>query len=106
MSDTNPTVTETERREEIPEEQPLSRAKAREYWRKNVRLIAVLMTIWFLVSFVAAILLAEPLTNVYIGEIPVSFWFAQQGAIITFVLLIFIYIWRMNKLDREYGVED
>lgn len=87
-------------------EQPLSREKAREYWRKNVRLIAMLMTVWFLVSFVAAILMAEPLTNVYLGEIPVSFWFAQQGSIIVFVLIILVYIWRMNKLDREYGVED
>ena len=78
----------------------------REYWRRNVRLIVGLFAIWFAVSFLAGILLARPLSDVYFGEIPLAFWFAQQGSIIVFVLLIFVYAWRMNKLDREFGVED
>lgn len=81
-------------------------ADAKEYWRRNVRLITGLFVVWFLVSFLAAIILARPLTEVQFGNIPVAFWFAQQGSIIVFVLLIFIYAWRMNKLDREFGVED
>lgn len=89
-------------------EQPkrIEQSKADEYWRRNVRLIAGLMAVWFAVSFGAAILLARPLANVSFGEVPVSFWFAQQGAIITFVVLIFVYARRMNKLDREFGVQD
>lgn len=101
-----PEASAVDRVEEQPEREQIDPAQAREYWRRNVRLIASLMAVWFLVSFGAAILAARPLSDVYIGEIPVSFWFAQQGAIITFVALIFVYAWRMNKLDREYGVED
>ena len=78
----------------------------KEYWRRNVRLITGLFVVWFAVSFLAGIILAEPLATIQIGQIPLGFWFAQQGSIIVFVLLIFIYAWRMNKLDREFGVED
>ncbi|WP_254543688.1 DUF4212 domain-containing protein [Halomarina pelagica] len=77
-----------------------------EYWRRNVRLIAGLFAVWFVVSFLMAILLAEPLSDVYLGNLPIPFWFAQQGSIIVFVVLIFVYARRMNKLDREFGVED
>lgn len=87
-------------------ETTIDRARAQEYWRRNVRLIATLLSVWFAVSFGAAILLAEPLSKVSIGQLPLSFWFAQQGSIYVFVLLIFVYAWRMNQLDREYGVED
>ena len=87
-------------------ESALSRADRREYWRRNLRLIGALFVVWFVVSFLAGIILARPLMNVYIGEVPVSFWMAQQGAIVVFVLLIFVYAWRMNRLDREFGVED
>ncbi|WP_248908035.1 DUF4212 domain-containing protein [Halocatena marina] len=78
----------------------------KEYWRRNLKLIAGLFVIWFIVSFLFGIILAEPLSNVYIGNIPVPFWFAQQGSIIVFVILIFVYARQMNKLDREFGVED
>lgn len=90
----------------VDERTQIDQAAAREYWRRNVRLIAGLMAVWFAVSFGAAILLAQPLNAVSIGSVPVSFWFAQQGSIIVFVALIFVYAWRMNKLDREFGVED
>lgn len=87
-------------------EEPLEEPDYREYWRRNLRLIGMLFTVWFAVSFLAAILLAEPLYEVPIGNVPLSFWFAQQGSIMVFVALIWIYVWRMNKLDREFGVED
>lgn len=79
---------------------------AQEYWRRNVRLIAGLLAIWFVVSFGAAILLARPLSGVNFGAVPVSFWFAQQGSIMVFVVIIFVYARQMNKLDAEFGVED
>jgi putative solute:sodium symporter small subunit len=77
----------------------------REYWRRNLRLMAVLLTIWALVSFGAGIVFVEPLNNLSLGGFPLGFWFAQQGSIITFVILIAVYVWRMDKLDQEYGVD-
>lgn len=84
----------------------LEESAVKEYWRRNVRLIIGLFVVWFAVSFLAAILLAEPLSNIQLGRIPLAFWFAQQGSIMVFVVLIFVYAWWMNKLDREYGVHD
>jgi len=78
----------------------------RAYWRQNLRLMAVLLTIWALVSFGAGIIFVEPLNNIVIGGFPLGFWFAQQGSIITFVLLIAIYVWRMDRLDKKYGIEE
>jgi len=81
-------------------------ARARqEYWRRNLRLMAVLLTIWALVSFGAGVVFVEPLNNISFIGFPLGFWFAQQGSIITFVLLIAVYVWRMDKLDKEYGVD-
>lgn len=77
-----------------------------DYWRKNLRLMAVLLTIWALVSFGAGILFVEPLNNISFIGFPLGFWFAQQGSIITFVILIAVYVWRMDKLDKEYGVDE
>ena len=81
-------------------------ADHRAYWRANLRLIAVLLTIWALVSYVFGILLVEQLNAWKIGDLPLGFWFAQQGAIYVFVLLIFIYAWQMDKLDRKHGVDE
>ncbi len=81
-------------------------ADHRAYWRANLRLICVLLTIWALVSYVLGILLVEQLNAWKIGDLPLGFWFAQQGAIYVFVLLIFIYAWRMDKLDRKHGVDE
>ena len=78
----------------------------RRYWRKNRRLIAVLLAIWFLVSYVFAILLAEVLYGFAVGRLPMSFWWAQQGSMFVFVLLVFFYSWRMDRLDREHDVEE
>jgi putative solute:sodium symporter small subunit len=79
-------------------------SKAREYWMANIRLVAVCLVIWFIVSFVFGILLVDPLNNIRIGGYKLGFWFAQQGSIYTFVALIFFYAHRMNILDRKYGV--
>jgi putative solute:sodium symporter small subunit len=76
------------------------------YWKANLRLLAILLTIWFVVSFGFGILLAQPLNAFSIGGYPLGFWFAQQGAIYTFIILIFIYAWRMNVLDRKFDVHE
>jgi putative solute:sodium symporter small subunit len=78
----------------------------KEYWKKNIRIILWLLVVWFLVSLFAGIILAEPLSNVTFFKLPLSFWFAHQGSIIVFVILIFVYAVRMDKLDKEYGVEE
>lgn len=76
------------------------------YWRANKILIAVLLTIWAVVSFGCAILLARPLYDVSVGEVPMSFWWAQQGSMVVFVLLIFVYAWIMDRLDSKYDVHE
>lgn len=77
-----------------------------EYWRKNLRLMAVLLVIWASVSFGAGILFVEPLNNISFIGFPLGFWFAQQGSILTFLALVAVYVWRMDRLDKEYGVEE
>jgi len=84
----------------------MNEAQRRDYWRRNLRLMAVLLSIWALVSFGAGILFVEPLNNIDFLGFPLGFWFAQQGSIITFVILIAIYVWRMDKLDAEYGIDE
>ena len=81
-------------------------AQRRAYWRRNLRLMGVLLAIWALVSYGAGILFVEPLNNLSIFGIPLGFWFAQQGSIVIFVLLIATYVWRMDKLDAEYGIDE
>jgi putative solute:sodium symporter small subunit len=81
-------------------------AKRQEYWRRNLRLMAILLTIWALVSFGAGIVFVEPLNNVNFMGVPLGFWFAQQGSILTFLALIAIYVWRMDKLDKEFGITE
>ena len=75
------------------------------YWAANVRIILISLVIWALVSFGFGILLRPALSGIAVGGTDLGFWFAQQGSIIVFLGLIFFYAWRMNKLDREYGVE-
>ncbi len=77
----------------------------RDYWRQNVRLMSVLLAIWALVSFGAGIFFADALNNIEIGGFPLGFWFANQGSILVFVALIAIYVWRMDKLDKKYGID-
>lgn len=83
-----------------------SKEDARTYWRRNIRLKIILMSIWFLVSFGFGIILVEPLNGIRLGGYKLGFWFAQQGSIFVFVILIFVYARRMAVLDREYDVHD
>ena len=80
--------------------------KRQAYWRANLRLVATCRSIWFIVSFGCGILLVEQLNTIRIGGFQLGFWFAQQGAIYVFVLLIFFYAWRMNRIDREFDVHE
>lgn len=76
------------------------------YWRANLRLMGILLTLWFVVSFGCGILLVEPLNQIRIGGFKLGFWIAQQGSIYFFVILIFVYVILMKRLDRQYGVAD
>ena len=76
------------------------------YWKRNLRLMVVLLAIWFAVSFGAGILFVEQLNAIVIGDFPLGFWFAQQGSIYTFVVLILVYALRMDRLDSEFGVDE
>jgi putative solute:sodium symporter small subunit len=81
-------------------------AAFKEYWKKNRILIAVLLAIWFLVSYVFAIFMARPLYELEVGQLPMSFWWAQQGSMFVFVILIFVYAFVMDRMDRKYDVHE
>ena len=85
---------------------PLNKQQAQEYWRRNVSLMVKLLVIWFVVSFGCGILLVDVLNQVQIGGYKLGFWFAQQGSIYVFLVLIFYYARKMAALDREFGVEE
>lgn len=76
------------------------------YWRANLRILAILMSIWFVVSFGCGILFVEPLNQIKLGGFKFGFWMAQQGSIYVFVALIFVYVKQMNKLDRKFNFQD
>lgn len=76
------------------------------YWKRNLRLVAGCLAVWFAVSYVFGILLVDELNAFSLGGYPLGFWFAQQGSIYVFVLLIFFYAWRMNRLDRRFDVHE
>ena len=76
------------------------------YWRKNLQYVAILLTIWFLVSFGCGILFVDVLDTIRFGGFKLGFWFAQQGSIYVFVLLIFVYVWLMNRLDRACQLDE
>jgi putative solute:sodium symporter small subunit len=76
----------------------------KKYWRKNISYVLILLTIWFLVSYVFGIFLVDELNSIRLGGFKLGFWFAQQGAIYVFVVLIFVYMWLMNRLDKEFDV--
>jgi putative solute:sodium symporter small subunit len=77
-------------------------SKKDSYWNENIRILIFLLSIWFLVSFGFGILLSDWLDQFQIGGFKLGFWFAQQGSIYVFIILIFIYIHLMNKLDKKY----
>ena len=80
--------------------------KKRSYWQDNLRLVAVCLVIWFAVSFGCGVLLVDVLNEIEIGGFQLGFWFAQQGSIYVFLVLIFFYVWRMTKLDKKHDVHE
>jgi len=84
----------------------MSNNKASEYWGKNLRYLTILLSIWFIVSYVCGILFVDQLNSIRLGGFKLGFWFAQQGSIYIFVVLIFVYVHWMNKLDKEYGFDE
>ena len=76
--------------------------KAKSYWKSNLKLLAVLLVIWFTVSFGFGILLVDQLNQIRIGGFKLGFWFAQQGSIYVFIILIFVYVFKMKRLDDNY----
>ena len=78
----------------------MNKDKRLAYWRANLRLVGLCLIIWFVVSYGFGILFVEQLNTIRIGGFQLGFWFAQQGSIYIFVLLIFFYAWRMNRIDR------
>jgi putative solute:sodium symporter small subunit len=84
----------------------MSEERNRAYWRANISLMLVLLAIWFSVSFLAGIIFVDFLDQFRLFGYKLGFWFSQQGSIYFFVALIFFYAWRMNALDKKFGVEE
>ncbi len=76
------------------------------YWKENIKYLVILLSIWFIVSFGCGILFREALNEFRLGGFKLGFWFAQQGSIYVFVILIFVYVRLMNKLDKKYGFDE
>ena len=89
-----------------PETGRYSASDGKAYWAANVRIIKISLIIWALVSFGFGILLRPLISGIQVGGSDLGFWFAQQGSILVFLAIIFFYAWKMNKLDREFGVEE
>ena len=89
-----------------PHATPPRTSEGEAYWKANLRLIVGCLIVWALVSFGFGILLRPMLSGISVGGTDLGFWFAQQGSILVFLVLIFFYAWRMNSLDRHYGVDE
>lgn len=79
---------------------------AQAYWKRNVRLLLILLSVWFFVSFGFGILFVDTFNQIQIGGFKLGFWFAQQGSQYVFIILIFIYVVKMNQLDREFKFDE
>jgi putative solute:sodium symporter small subunit len=82
------------------------RSSSTAYWAANVRVILISLAVWFIASFGMGIILRPMLMGIHVGGADLGFWMAQNGSIYVFLVLIFAYAWRMNKLDKEYGVDE
>ncbi len=82
----------------------MNKKLAQQYWKENLKYLFILLSIWFTVSFGFGILLVDELNQIKIAGFKLGFWFAQQGSIYVFVLLIFVYIYLMNRLDKKYNL--
>jgi putative solute:sodium symporter small subunit len=81
-------------------------SKTKAYWRKNIHLVLILLTIWFIVSYGMGILFADAMDNFKLFGFHFGFWMTQQGSIFCFVILTFVYVYKMNKLDHKYNVDE
>ncbi|AXH08971.1 hypothetical protein CP960_04535 [Malaciobacter halophilus] len=84
----------------------MSPEKAQAYWKENITTILKLLVVWFIVSFGCGIIFINELNAIEISGVKLGFWFAQQGAIYVFVILIFVYVKAMTKIDEKYGVDE
>lgn len=82
------------------------KANAIAYWKENIKYLSILLLIWFIVSYGAGILFKDALDTIRLVGFKLGFWFAQQGSIYVFVILIFVYVRIMNKLDKKYGYDE
>ena len=83
----------------------IQKTSHKKYWKTNLKYLTILLSVWFLTSYVFGILLVDSLNEIQIWGFPLGFWFAQQGAIYVFVVLIFVYVYLMNRLDKAYGFD-
>ncbi len=84
----------------------MSSKDLKQYWRENIRYVGLLLAVWFLVSYGFGIFFADSLNSIRVGGAKMGFWFAQQGSIYVFVILIFVYARLMGKLDEKYDVNE
>lgn len=84
----------------------MSPEKAQAYWQENISMIVKLLTVWFAVSFGCGIIFINELNTIEISGVKLGYWFAQQGSIYIFVILIFVYVRLINKIDEKYGVHE
>jgi len=96
----------SEQSERAPEPRPPAKGDAAAYWRANISLVLRCMAVWFFVSYGCGILFVDFLNQFRIGGFPLGFWFAQQGSILVFILLIAYYARAMTRLDREFDVDE
>ena len=80
--------------------------KTQQYWKANLKIVFSLLVIWFVASFGFGIIFSDTLDQIRLGGFKLGFWFAQQGSIYIFVILIFIYVYLMNKLDKKHNLEE
>jgi putative solute:sodium symporter small subunit len=84
----------------------MSNKNLKDYWKRNLLYLVILLSIWFLCSYGAGIIWKDSLDSFRFAGFKLGFWFAQQGSIYVFCILIFVYVWLMNKLDKEYDVHE
>ncbi len=84
----------------------MSKKDMKTYWKQNLTYLGILLSIWFVVSYVFGILMVDQLNTIKFGGFKLGFWFAQQGSMYVFVILIFVYVRLMNNLDKKYGVDE
>ena len=87
-------------------DKPSPEDNRRAYWRENLTLVAILLSVWFVVSLLLSVVFVDELNDIRLGGFRLGFWIAQQGSLYTFVVLIFVYVRTMNRLDRKYGLEE